>query len=56
MDPDEMRQHANRYRDITRMITDAHTIRALTDLADEYEALADKTQPREANSQSDEQR
>jgi hypothetical protein len=44
MDPDEMRRRASRYRDIARNILDARTIRALHELADEYEAKADKAQ------------
>ena len=40
MDPDEMRLRASRYRDIARRITDEITIKALNDLADQYETLA----------------
>ena len=44
MDPDEMRQRASRYRDIIRRIIDDRTIKALNELADKYEALADEAQ------------
>jgi hypothetical protein len=40
MDADEMRRRANRYRHIASTITDARAIKALNDLADEYEAQA----------------
>jgi hypothetical protein len=38
MDPDELRRRASQYRDIARRITDERTMKALNDLADEYEA------------------
>jgi hypothetical protein len=40
MEPDEMRRRARDYRKIAATITDARAIKALTDLADEYEAQA----------------
>jgi hypothetical protein len=42
MDPDEMRRRANLYRQLASTITDARAIRDLSDLADEYEAEAEK--------------
>jgi hypothetical protein len=40
MSPNEMRERAARYRSIAMRIVDAQTIKALRDLADEYEARA----------------
>lgn len=51
MDPDEMRRRASRYRDIARSIIDALTVKALHELAAEYEALADKAQAGEVDDQ-----
>jgi hypothetical protein len=45
MDHDDLRRRACRYRDIARTTTDARAVKALNDLADEYEAQAAKTQP-----------
>jgi hypothetical protein len=45
MDADEMRRRANRYRHIASTITDARAIKALNDLADEYEAQATQGRP-----------
>ena len=49
--PDEMRRRASQYRDIARSITDALTVKALRELADEYEARADKAQAGEVDDQ-----
>jgi hypothetical protein len=46
MDPDEMRLRASQYRGIARRITDERAVKALNDLADEYEARADDAQGR----------
>ena len=56
MDPDEMRLRASRYRDIARRITDEITIKALHDLADEYEARADGSQRSDGRNMQDEQK
>jgi hypothetical protein len=55
MNPEEMRRRACRYRDIARSIIDARTIEALHELADEYEALAEKALSREVDNQEVEQ-
>ena len=47
MDTDEMRRRASHYRDIARRITDERTVKALNDLAAEYEARADGEQRHE---------
>jgi hypothetical protein len=44
MEPDEMRRRATRYRDLARMVTDPAAIKALRELAEEYEARADAAQ------------
>ena len=48
MDYGEMRLRASQYRDIIRRITDDRTIKALNELADKYEALADDAQRHQA--------
>jgi hypothetical protein len=42
MDPDDLRHQATRFRAIATRINDAQTIKALHDLAAEYEARANK--------------
>jgi hypothetical protein len=42
MEPDDLRNRANRYRAIADRINDAQTIQALHDLAAEYDARADR--------------
>jgi hypothetical protein len=42
MNPDELRNRANRYRAIATGINDPRTIEALHDLAAQYEARADR--------------
>jgi hypothetical protein len=44
MTPDEMRVRARQYRAMATVIDDAQAHKALHDLADEYEALAEKTE------------
>jgi hypothetical protein len=56
MEPDEMRIRASRYRDLARMITDKITIKALNELADEYEARADRKQGHHERKVGDEQK
>jgi hypothetical protein len=56
MELDEMRIRASRYRTLARMITDKITIKALHDLADEYEARADGEQGRHERKVGDEQK
>jgi hypothetical protein len=46
MEPEELRQRAYRYRDLATRITDAQAIKALYDLADEYDAHADRVSDR----------
>ena len=41
---DDLRRRASQYRDIARTTTDAPTLKALYELADEYEAEAAKAQ------------
>ena len=45
MDPDELRERAYRYRKMALGITDARAVKALNDLADEYEARAAQPDP-----------
>jgi hypothetical protein len=42
MNPDDLRHRAIRYRAIAPRLNDAQTIQALHNLANEYEALADR--------------
>ena len=42
MTADELREQADRYRAMALRITDTQAIKALEDLANEYEALAEK--------------
>ena len=46
MDADELRERACRYRKIARTTIDARAVKALHDLADEYEAQAVQVQTR----------
>ena len=46
MDPNELRERACRYRRIAARITDNRAVKALNDLADEYEAQAVQVQAR----------
>jgi hypothetical protein len=48
MEPDEMRRRAHDYLKIAASITDARAIKALNDLADEYEAQATQGPPNAA--------
>jgi hypothetical protein len=43
MGPDELRERAYRYRKMADGISDARAVKALNDLAAEYEARADET-------------
>jgi hypothetical protein len=47
MNADEMREKARRYRALAIVIVDALANKALLDLADEYEALAERTEAEE---------
>jgi hypothetical protein len=40
--PDDLRATAERYRRLAKFITDMQALEALAELADEYEALADR--------------
>jgi hypothetical protein len=42
--PDDLRRRASQYRDIARTTTDLRILKALDELADEYEAEAAKAQ------------
>ena len=53
MDPDELRERACRYRKIADGITDARAVKALNDLADEYEARAAQVQTRSEGENED---
>jgi hypothetical protein len=54
MNPDELRNRANRYRAIATGINDPRTIEALHDLAAQYEARADRIEAqRRANESGD---
>ena len=44
MTAEEMRKRARRYRSIAKVIDDAQASKALRDLADEYDALAEKAE------------
>jgi hypothetical protein len=44
MEHDELRRRASRYREIARRVTDPAAIKALQELAEEYEARANDTQ------------
>jgi hypothetical protein len=44
MDPDELRERARGYRKIAARVTDARAVKALNDLADEYDARAAQVQ------------
>jgi hypothetical protein len=44
MNADEMRERARQYRDMARVFVDARANKALLDVADEYEALAERTE------------
>jgi hypothetical protein len=44
MSPDEMRVRVRQYRALARVIDDAQAYKALHDLADEYEAIAERTE------------
>jgi len=44
MTPDEMRVLARQYRAMATVINDAQALKALHDLAEEYEALAERTE------------
>ena len=46
MDPDELRERAYRYRKMATRIIDDRAVKALNDLADEYDARAAQVQTR----------
>jgi hypothetical protein len=44
--PDDLRERAERYRQLASQVTDRLAEAALTELADEYDALADRLEGR----------
>jgi hypothetical protein len=46
MDPDELRERACRYRKMATRIIDVRAVKALNDLANEYDARAAQVQAR----------
>lgn len=53
MDPDDLRDRASRYRDIARTTTDARAVKALYELAEEYEAQAAEAEARSEMNEQD---
>jgi hypothetical protein len=53
MDPEELRERAYQYRKMAARNTDARAVKALNDLADEYEARAAQVQTRSEGENED---